>query len=100
MTRQAYPPSVPVSVDKTLTFPEVKPGPDERHIHAVGSLYRILVGVMLYLMCRVDIAAVIHEMHTVESHKARSSSVSVQVQGAAFLVRFRARVTTLRHSMH
>jgi hypothetical protein len=25
---------------------------------------------MLYLMCRVDIAAVIQEMHTVESHKA------------------------------
>ena len=48
-------------MDKTLTFPEVEPGPDERHIHAVGSLYRILVGVMLYLMCRVDIVAVIHQ---------------------------------------
>src|SRR5215831_4028416 len=46
---------------------------------------------MLYFVCRVDIAAVIHEMHTVESHKARSSGDSVQAQGAACLVRFRAK---------
>jgi hypothetical protein len=37
---------VPVSVDKPLAFPKVEPGPDERHIHAAGSGYRFLIGLI------------------------------------------------------
>jgi hypothetical protein len=59
---------VPVSVDKPLAFPKVEPGPDERHIHAAGSGYRFLIGLMLYFICRVDVATMIHEMDPIKSH--------------------------------
>jgi hypothetical protein len=62
-----------VSVDKPLAFPKVEPGPDEWHVHAAGSRYRFLVGIMLYFVCRVDVATMIQEMDPIECHAARYS---------------------------
>jgi protein tyrosine phosphatase (PTP) superfamily phosphohydrolase (DUF442 family) len=57
-----------MSVNKPIVFPNVKPGPDRRHVHAVGSLYRFIIVVVLDFVRRVDVVAVIHEMHAVERH--------------------------------
>jgi len=59
-----------VPVDKPIVVPNVKPGPNARDIHALGNRDRFLIVVMFHVFRRIDVVAMIHEMHPVERHDA------------------------------
>ena len=55
-------------VDKPIVVSNVKPGPNARDIHALGNRDRFLIVVMFHVFRRIDVVAMIHEMHPVERH--------------------------------
>ena len=60
---------IPVLVNEPLIVPDIKTGPDAGNIQTMSSLDRFIIGIVLNMLGRVDVAAMIHEMHAIEWHR-------------------------------
>jgi hypothetical protein len=63
----------PVPVNESLILPDIKTRSDALHVPAVRLLNRRFVIVMLYVLHRINIVAVIDELHSVFRHSRRPS---------------------------
>jgi len=60
---------IAVLVNEPLILP-IKTGPDAGNIQTMSGLDRFIIRIVLDVLSRVDVAAMIHEMHPIDWHQA------------------------------
>ena len=60
---------IPVLVNEPLILPDIKTGPDAGNIQTMSGLDRFIIGIVLDVLSRVDVAAMVHEMHAIDWHQ-------------------------------
>ena len=56
-------------VNEPLILPEIKTGSDAGNIQTMSGLDRFIIGIVLDVLSRVDVAAMIHEMNAIDWHQ-------------------------------